>query len=465
MTGSYDYAGSFAGRAGVALADPKLRAAVASATSRADGNRLAVLESLADAESLKDLAAEIRDAVLSRLDVHLDMLAETWEHNGGRIFFAAGARDASDYVARLATDRGITSAIKSKSMVSEEIGLNETLESAGVDVVETDLGEYIIQLAGDPPSHIIAPAIHMSKADVAELFSQSEGRALPEDAPALMAYARAKLRERFLSAGLGISGVNFAVSEEGALCIVTNEGNARMCTSLPPVHVAVMGMERVVGNFDELAVMLALLGRSGTGQKLTQYTTLLFGPRRASEADGPEESHLVVVDAGRTNILGTEYQEALRCIRCGACLNVCPVYRQVGGHAYDPVYSGPIGAVINPLLHDSPQAAELAHASTLCGACTEACPVRIPLDDLLLRLRRDYAARHASVTERALYAAWSRAWAGPRRYGAFSALGSLAGRLTGERSFKRLPLPVLGRWTKGRSFPGFTRSASSKEKR
>lgn len=457
MTAGYDYERPFRERAAVSLADPKMRAAVAEGVDRAATGRLRVLGSLADPDELRDLAAEMRDAALSRLDEHLDRLADRWGALGGKVFFASRAEEATGYVSDLARRANVRRVVKSKSMVSEEIHFNAALEGAGAEVVETDLGEYIIQLAGEHPSHIVAPAIHKSKAEVAELFARMEDADMPEDAQKLMQYARGKLRAEFLGADLGMTGVNFAVSESGALCTVTNEGNARMCATLPRIHVAVMGMERVVGTFDELAVMLALLGRSGTAQKLTQYTTLLFGPRRAGEQDGPEESHLVIVDNGRSNVLGTRYQSALRCIRCGACLNVCPVYRQTGGHAYDPVYSGPIGAVINPLLQGTKEAGELAHASTLCGACTEACPVRIPLHDHLLHLRQDHAATSAPAVEKALYEGWSHAWATARRYRAFVATGRVLGWATRGRPLRRLPLPVLGRWTKGRRFVGFPR--------
>jgi L-lactate dehydrogenase complex protein LldF len=338
-------------------------------------------------------------------------------------------------------------------MASEEIALNHALADVGVEAVETDLGEWIIQLAGEHPSHIVAPAAHKSKEDVAELFSEVAGKRLPNDGPALMAFARERLRQKFLAADMGISGVNFAVSSTGTLCTVTNEGNARMCTSLPRVHVALMGMERVVGTWDELAVMLALLGRSATGQKLTQYTTLISGPRREGEFDGPDESHLVILDNGRSNILGTRYQSALRCIRCGACLNVCPVFRQVGGHAYDPVYSGPIGAVINPLLRGTERAGELAHASTLCGACTEVCPVRIPLHDHLVRLRQDYAGEEAGRLEHWAYASWSRAWASAAGFDLFSRLNSLVGTVRRTKWGRRVPLPLVSRWSEGRVLP------------
>ena len=465
MSEAYDYTKGFADRAQVSLRRrDRLRTPLAEGTDRAAGHRVRSLGSLPDPDSLRDLAAELRDAVLARLDDHLEALAENWEANGGRTFFAADAKEANDYVAGIVRRTGARTAVKSKSMVSEEIRLNHMLQGLGVDVVETDLGEYIIQMAGEHPSHIVAPAIHRSRQDVARIFSALAGRELPDDAPSLMTFARERLRQRFLSADIGFSGCNFAVSSQGAVCLVTNEGNARMCTSLPKVHVALMGMERVVAGFEDLAVMLALLGRSGTGQKLTQYTTLLFGPRKDGERDGPDESHLVVVDNGRSEILGSRYGVALRCIRCGACLNVCPVFRQLGGHAYDPVYSGPIGAVITPLLKKTDEARELAHASTLCGACTEVCPVRIPLHDLLLELRQDYARASAGGTEHALYEGWSHAWATPGRYRAFAVSGELLGRATRSRPLRRVPLPVISRWTRGRAFPGFPRRIYRSEK-
>lgn len=463
MSGKYDYGVGFEARAAVSLADPKLRRNVADADDRQIAARLAAMASLKDAEALRDLASEIRGAVLSRLDDHLATLADRWEEHGGKVFFAAQASEATDYVREVAAAAGATKAVKSKSMVTEEIGLNRVLSDAGVEPVETDLGEYIAQLAGDHPAHIITPIIHWSKDDVANLFSDIAERPLPPEVAPLLAFARGRLRHHFLTAELGVSGVNFAVAEAGALCLATNEGNGRMCTSLPRYHVAIMGMERVVATWSQLAVMLSLLGRSGTGQKLTQYTSLLFGPRRAGEADGPLESHLVILDNGRSNLLGTRYQDALKCIRCGACLNVCPVFRQTGGHAYDPVYSGPIGAVINPLLRGGERASELAHASTLCGACTEACPVRIPLHDMLLYERQEYATKYASRSERIAYSAWSRAWSSPRRFKLFAVGGALAARLAGRDRLGRLPL--LRRWGRGRALPRLPETAYRSKRR
>jgi L-lactate dehydrogenase complex protein LldF len=260
---------------------------------------------------------------------------------------------------------GAQLAAKSKSMATEEIGLNEALEAAGVRVVETDLGEYILQLAGEHPVHIIAPAIEKTAEDVAELFARVEGAPVEPTLEVLMRTARRQLRETFLNADVGITGANFAVAETGSICLVTNEGNGRLVSALPRVHVALLGMERLVPSLPDLAVLLRLLARSATGQKLSVYTTLLTGPRREGEQDGPDELHVVILDNGRTNLVGTKYREMLACIRCGACLNVCPVYRRTGGAAYGPVYSGPMGAVLAPLLVGLEHAPALRCASGL----------------------------------------------------------------------------------------------------
>jgi L-lactate dehydrogenase complex protein LldF len=459
MTGRYDYSGSFGQRAVVALQDVGMRQALAHGQDLKIMERPIGLESLKDAGYVRDIAARIRDYNLTRLDEHLRRLAETWRAAGGTVFFAGDAAEARDYVVSVARAADAKTAVKVKSMVTEEIELNEALEQAGIEAVETDIGQYIVQLAGEPPSHIVAPSIHMTTARIGEVFSSAAGRPLPNDARALTDWASASLRDKFLAADVGISGVNLAVADEGTLALVTNEGNGRMCTSLPRVHIAVMGMERVVWDFDQLAVILSLLARSNTGQKFSQYTSLLHGPRRSGESDGPLESHLVILDNGRSGILGTRYQSALRCIRCGACLNNCPVFRQVGGHAYDPVYSGPIGAVITPLLKGMDEAGDLAHASTLCGKCTEVCPVKIPLHDLLLYVRQD-SAHAAGRAERAAYSAWSFAWANPSRF-AWSRRATAVLRLvTRGRSVRRLPVPVLGRWTRGRTLPGTPRTGS-----
>lgn len=392
-----------------ALDDDRQRAAVRNATDLLAERRREALDGLVDADLVRDEAAMIRRRVLA----NLHEIGETWLTNcikaGGHVHRARDASDAVGVIRRIVNAHGAHLTIgKGKSMASEEIHLNAALEADGHTVVETDLGEFIIQLAGEPPSHIIAPAIHKSRFDVADLFTADAGRPVEPDISAEASYARERLRDAFLRAGIGITGVNFAIAETGSICLVENEGNGRMCSSLPKVHIAIMGMERIVETWDDLDVMLSVLARSATGQALSVYTNIITGPRRTGEFDGPDELHVIVLDNGRSNLLGTQYEEVLACIRCGACLNVCPVYRHIGGHAYDSVYSGPIGAVLTPLLRpDDEGAAELPYASTLCAACTDVCPVRIPLHDLLLDLRaRD---QRPSVGFRAWAAVWSKA--------------------------------------------------------
>src|SRR5918992_3750072 len=381
--------GAFAERARRALADEHLQGALDAGTWRLSEGRTTAWGSLEDAEALRERARQIRTRTMADLDRHLAAFTEAVERRGGRVALCRTAEEANAYVAGVCRRVGAGLAVKSKSMVSEEIGLNEALERAGVKPVETDLGEYLIQLAGTHPAHIVAPAIDLTREQAAQLLSKAEGAPLDPELSSLVSAARRQLREAFLGAEVGITGANFGVAETGSICLVTNEGNGRLVSSLPRVHIALMGMERVVPTLAELAVLLRLLARSSTGQPLTVYTTLLTGPRREGEQDGPEELHVVVLDNGRSSLRDGRYDEMLNCIRCGACLNVCPVYRKTGGGAYGPVYSGPMGAVLVPLLAGLERAAALPHASSLCGACTAACPVKIPLHELLLELRRD----------------------------------------------------------------------------
>jgi L-lactate dehydrogenase complex protein LldF len=339
-------------------------------------------------------------------------------------------------------------------MATEEIHLNEALEAAGVTPVETDLGEYIIQLAHERPSHIIAPAIHKTKGQVAELFSRELKRPAEPDPEALTRIARGELREKFLQADLGITGANFAVAETGTVVLVTNEGNGRMVTSLPRVHVAVMGVEKVVPSFTDLMVFLAILAKSATGQKLSVYTSLVQGPRRAGELEGPDEFHLVLLDGGRIAQIDGPLREALSCLRCGACLNVCPVYRQIGGHAYGYTYPGPIGILLTAMLEGAPAVRDLAHASSLCGACADACPVRIDIPRMLIELRREVDDKKiAPWTERLAFKLLAMLLQRPRIYG----FAANAGRLL-QRPFARhgrigrLPL-FFGEWTRTRDLP------------
>ncbi len=443
--------GRFREIARVKLGDDHTQAALDLATNRLRANRVEAWAALPDIEALRDRAHAIRMEVIDGLDTHVARFTEALEARGGRVFFARTAQEASAYVADVCERRGAKLAAKSKSMVSEEIQLNEALAAAGVRPVETDLGEYILQLAGEHPVHIIAPAIEKTAEQVAELLSRAEGEPVPAELEALAQAARRQLRESFLQADVGITGANFGVSATGSICLVTNEGNGRLVSSVPPVHIALMGMERLVPTTADLAVLLRLLARSGTGQKLSVYTTLITGPRRADEPDGPEELHVVILDNGRTNLLRGRYKEMLACIRCGACLNVCPVYRKAGGAAYGPVYSGPMGAVLLPLLVGLDRAPALPHASSLCGACTDACPVRIPLHELLLDLRRDLVEeRVAPLFERLGFALWSLAWSSPLGYRMSTRIARLGQALGGLAGPGRL-------WAAGRTLPRLSR--------
>jgi L-lactate dehydrogenase complex protein LldF len=438
-----------------ALHDRSLQTALGRATTRFVANRANALAQVSDFDDLRSRARAIRANALGKLDVMLETLAANVEKRGGHVCWAEDGEQARDYIIELARSRGVKLVVKSKSMASEEIHLNHALEEAGLEVVETDLGEYIIQLAGETPSHIIAPSIHKTREQVSELFHQHLGMPPTDDIPTMTATARQALRQRFLEADMGISGVNFGVANEGAICIVENEGNARLTTTAPRIHVAVMGIERVCENLEDLGVLLQVLARSATGQRLSVYTSILGGPRRAGEPDGPEEFHLVLLDNRRSEIIAGQYAEALMCIRCGACLNACPVYQSIGGHAYGGVYSGPIGAVLTPLLQpELPDVHKLPHASSLCGACQWACPVNIAIPDMLLRLRADAVkAGKYEWFEPLAMAGYRQAMGNPQFYGLGGKLASLGTRIMGGRQQKLgwLP-PPLDQWTKERDF-------------
>jgi L-lactate dehydrogenase complex protein LldF len=435
------------------LANPFLRQAVPKATDHTVGTMHALFDGH-DREALRDRGAAIRDEVIADLDGMVDRLAAACEAQGIVVHRAADAAAAREIVRGIIRDAGGRTVVKSKSMLSEEIELNPALEADGVRVVETDLGEYVVQVSGDRPSHVIAPIIHLPKEQVRQSLSAVAGRELPPEAEELTAFARAELREDFLRADVGITGVNFGIAETGTAVLVTNEGNARMTTSLPPVHIALMGIERILPRLDDLAVMLPLLTGHGTGQQISCYVTMINGPRREGEPDGPEAQHLVLVDNGRSALARSEYAEVLRCIRCGACQNICPVYRQVGGHAYGWVYGGPIGAVLTPLMRGDADGGELAHASSLCGACDDICPVKIPLHDLLVKLRRRRAEGDSAPRgERIAFALWSRVWSVPLLYRLSGRLGRVSLLpLARDGRVRRGPGP-LGRWTRGRSLP------------
>ncbi|OXM13845.1 iron-sulfur cluster-binding protein [Paenibacillus herberti] len=377
-------------RAGLALNDEFLRKAVKFTTERLRNGKLEASESHGNWDIWREQGRQIRLHTIAHLDYYLNLFADNARLNGVHVHFAATAEEAVSLSLAIAESVGARTVVKSKSMVTEELHLNHALESIDVEAIETDLGEYIIQLAGETPSHIIIPAIHKNRYQIAELLSADAGETLSPDTTILAGYVRRKLREKFLEADIGMTGCNFAIAETGSMVLFENEGNARMVTTVPKTQITLMGMERIIPSWEDLEVMATLLPRSATGQRLTVYMSGISGPRRESDADGPEEMHIIILDNGRSNQLGDpEFQELLNCIRCGACLNACPVYRHIGGHAYGGTYSGPIGAVLTPALKSNvAEWDDIASASSLCGACYEACPVKIPLHDMLVSLRR-----------------------------------------------------------------------------
>jgi len=436
------------------MKDAFLQEALTIATNKFIGLRREAFDDFPEGEKLRDRAREIKEATLQHLDRYLDELIDNVERLGGTVHFAATAEEARAIVLDIAQRTGARMAVKSKSMATEEIHLNEALERAGVTPVETDLGEYIIQLAHERPSHIIAPAIHKTKAQVADLFAKELGRQVVADPEVLTKIARAELRDKFLQADLGITGANFAVADTGTVVLVTNEGNGRMVTSLPRVHVAVMGVEKVVPSMTDLMVFLAILAKSATGQKLSVYTTLVRGPRRAGELEGPDEFHLVLLDNGRIGQLAGPLREALYCLRCGACLNVCPVYRQIGGHAYGYTYPGPIGILLTAMAHGPGSVKDLAHASSLCGACVDACPVRIDIPRMLIELRREVDEQKiAPWAERVAFKALAAVMTRPRLYRWSAAVARLLQRpFARDGAIRSLPL-APGNWTRTRDLP------------
>jgi len=384
---------TFRARIRKSLADQNLQTALDGNARRRMVGRLEAFSTVPDFQERRRRAHAIKADVIAHLDEYLNRFMNQVTRNGIRVHRASDAKEAIHIFLEIAREHDARLVAKSKSMVSEEINFDHALEPAGLQVIETDLGEYIVQLRGERPSHIITPAVHLTRAQVGQLFHEKLGTPYTEDIPEMVAIARRVLRQVFLTADIGVSGTNFGVADTGTLCLVTNEGNGRMVTSLPPVHVALMGIERIVPTLDDLALFLSLLPRSATGQKLSAYTSLIHSPRRFEDADGPQERHLILVDNGRSIIRSSPLAESLYCIRCGACLNSCPVFRSIGGHAYIgqdgsiAPYPGPIGAVISPVLFGCENFGQLAQASSLCGACQEACPVDINLPELLLRVR------------------------------------------------------------------------------
>ena len=376
-------------------------------------------------EEARQRSHEIKWEAVNHLDRYLLEFERNVKARGGHVFWAETSEDACRYVAELAAQRMVRTVVKSKSMVTEEIHLNPALEKLGIEVFETDLGEFIVQLRNEPPYHIVTPAMHLTRGDIAALFKQKLGNIDTDDPQQLVAAARVALRKAFFSAEMGITGANFLVADCGMIALTSNEGNARLCSSIPRIHVAIAGIEKVIPRVDDLAILWPVLSNAGTGQPITCYSTLIGGPRGPQEIDGPEEFHVILLDNGRTDLLADpEQREVLHCIRCGACLNVCPVYRTVGGHAYGTTYQGPIGSVLTPHLRGIKEFQHLSSASSLCGACTEACPVKIDLHHHLLHNRRNaVATRNRSWFERMSFKLWRWGMSGPRR---FAFLGAMA---------------------------------------
>ncbi|MDC0702541.1 LutB/LldF family L-lactate oxidation iron-sulfur protein [Priestia sp. AB] len=437
-----------------------MRFAVSSAQERLRSRRLDAAEELGNWEEWRALGEEIRQHTLENLDYYLEQLTDNVAKRGGHVFFAQTAEEANEYIKNVARQKQAKKVVKSKSMVTEEIHMNAALEELGCEVIETDLGEYILQVDDhDPPSHIVAPALHKNKEQIRDVFQEKLSYKKTEKPEELALHAREMLRKEFLSADIGITGCNFAIAESGSISLVTNEGNARLTTALPKTQITVMGMERIVPTFEEFEVLVSLLTRSAVGQRLTSYVTALTGPRLPREVDGPEEFHLVIVDNGRSAILGTEFQSVLQCIRCAACVNVCPVYRHIGGHSYGSIYSGPIGAVLSPLLGGYEDYKELPYASTLCAACTDACPVKIPLHELLHKHRQRIVEKEgkAPISEKLAMKAFGLGAASSSLYtvGAKVAPAALTPFMSGS-SISKGPGPLKA-WTESREFPAPTK--------
>jgi L-lactate dehydrogenase complex protein LldF len=456
MSGALTAGGTVKERAKLALNDEFLRQAVKYTTERLRSGKKAASELHGNWEEWRERGRRIRLHTIAHLDYYLNLFADNARKNGVHVHFADTGAEAVKIVLEIAGRVKARTVVKSKSMVSEELHLNDALESIGAEAIETDLGEHIIQLAGEKPSHLIIPAIHKNRQHIAELLSADAGETLPPDTAVLAGYVRNKLREKFLEADIGLTGCNFAIAETGSMVLFENEGNARMVSTLPKTQITLMGMERIIPSWADLEVMATLLPSSATGQKLTVYLSGITGPRREADADGPEELHIIIVDNGRSLQLGDpEFQELLHCIRCGACLNACPVYRHIGGHAYGSTYSGPIGAVLTPALkRNVAEWDDIANASSLCGACYEACPVKIPLHEMLIYLRRrKVEAGRGNALETAGMRGFAAVMGNAKRYKAALRLGRIGQKLVVRDGGIRARIGPLKGWNKYRVAP------------
>ncbi len=445
----------FAQRVETALVDDHLHVAIERATSKLRSGRGAAFANLEHAEAVRDAARAAKLRALARLDENLLRFEESLHQNGVQVHWALDAEQCKKIVLDIARRHQVKSVVKGKSMVTEEIHLNDALIAEGIEVLETDLGEYIVQLAQDRPSHIIMPIIHMTREDVGELFQKKLSIPYTSEPKELCAVAREKLRRNFVRADMGISGGNFGVVETGTICLVSNEGNIRMCTTLPRVHVAILGIEKLVPTLADLDPFIKVLARSGTGQKITVYTSLIQGPRKSKDEDGPDEVHVVLIDNGRTSTLMGETAEMLACIRCGACLNACPVYQQIGGHAYGDIYPGPMGSVLTPTLRGLAPWQELPQASSLCGACRDVCPVRIDIPRMLLHLReRSHLDKRSNpLWVRLAMKAFAALATRPRLFEGAARAAALWLRLQSKDGFVTRGLGQVRRWTRHRDLP------------
>ncbi|SAK68348.1 4Fe-4S ferredoxin [Caballeronia pedi] len=444
----------FKARAASKLADERLQQNLTKLSTKFVSARASAVRDI-DFEATRAALKERRDRALDNLDVWLETFEREATRRGATVLYAETTQDAAKLVAEIARKHDVKKVIKTKSMVSEEMQLNRVLGEMGVQSIETDLGEYILQINdNEPPSHIIAPVVHKDKEQIADLFAKTHNKPRLTDIPEMTREAREVLRPHFMSADMGVTGGNFLIAETGSVAVVTNEGNEGMCTVMPRVHVAVTGIEKVLPTLEDLATAMRLLPRSATGQTISNYFSLLTGPRAPGETDGPEHMYFVLVDGGRTGLIGGEFQEMLRCIRCGACMNHCPVYQKIGGHAYGWVYPGPMGSVLTPAYVGIDKALDLPQAATLCGECNSVCPVGIPLSDLLRKLREKQMERRLRPwSERAALAAWGYLARRPAAYALFTKLAvRVLERMGGNRkTISRLPFAAG--WTGTRDMP------------
>ncbi len=431
---------------------PETKAAVYDGSKKGHEKRTKLLfDNYAKPDDLRKLAGKIKQHVIENLDTYLPATEERLKENGINVHWASTAEAACNHVLEIMRARGAKRVVKAKTMVSEEIELEAFLNKHDIECLETDLGEFIVQLDHDKPSHIVKPIIHKSRREIAELFEKNGLGAYDDEPQVITRRAREFLRKKYLEGDVAITGANFVIAESGRIVLVTNEGNSRFCLAATSCHIAIVGIEKILPRDRDLALLLNLLGRSGTAQELTVYTEFISGAKASTQPDGPQAMHVIFVDNGRTDVLASDCKEILRCIRCGACLNVCPVYRQASGHAYRSVYPGPVGAVLSPLLlgKNFPQKADLPKASSLCGACNEVCPVDIPIPDLLLRLRAK--AKHEGVPSPGTppMGGWAVMASQPAAWKA----ALVAGKLINFMPTKLLPVPPLRAWEKTRDLP------------